>query len=62
MWIKGDGNVKIEMYDKVLLRDGRTAFIVEIYGDSGDYEADINMPDGSILTDTIHIGEIEKKL
>lgn len=52
----------IKMYDKILLKDGRTAFIVDVYGDSGDYEADIDMPDGSILTDTIHIEEIERKL
>lgn len=54
--------MEIKMYDKVLLKDGRTAFIVEIYGNSGDYEADIDMPDGSVLTDTIHIGEIARKL
>lgn len=48
------------MYDKVLLKDGREAYIVEIYGDSGDYEADIDMPDGSIETDTINIIDIIK--
>lgn len=52
--------MKIEMFDKILLKDGRTAYIVEIYGDSGDYEADIDMPDGSVLTDTIHKSEIQK--
>lgn len=52
----------IKMFDKVLLKNGRTAFIVEIYGDSGDFEADINMPDGETETDTINITEIEKVL
>ncbi|MCI9517603.1 MAG: hypothetical protein HFI80_11670 [Lachnospiraceae bacterium] len=54
--------MKIKMFDKVLLKDGRTAFIVEIYGQSGDYEADIEMPDGTIKTDTIHITDIRKIL
>lgn len=53
---------KIKMYDKVLLKDGKAAFIVEIYGESGDYEADIDMPDGTVKTDTIHISDIEKVL
>lgn len=54
--------MKIEMFDKVLLKDGRTAFIVEIYGNSGDYEADIDLPDGVTETDTINISNIEKIL
>ena len=54
--------MKIKMFDKVLLKTGRTAFIVEVYGDSGDYEADINMPDGETETDSINIADIEKVL
>ena len=54
--------MSIKMFDKVLLKNGRTAFIVEIYGDSGDFEADINMPNGETETDTINITEIEKVL
>lgn len=52
--------MEIKMYDKVLLKDGKTAFIVEIYGKSGDYEADIDMPNGTVKTDTIHMTDIEK--
>lgn len=52
--------MKIKLYDKVLLKDGCEAYIVEIYGDSGDYEADINMPDGNINTDTVNIRDIVK--
>lgn len=52
--------MKIKLFDKVLLKDGRFAYIVEIYGDSGDYEADIDMPDGAVETDTINISNIEK--
>lgn len=51
--------MKIKMFDKVLLKDGRTAYIVEIYGDSGECEADIDLPDGTIKTDTIKILDIE---
>lgn len=54
--------MKIELYEKVLLKNGCIAYIVEIYGDSGDYEADIDMPDGTIKTDTINISDIEKVL
>ncbi len=54
--------MEIKMFDKVRLKDGRTAFIVEIYGSSGDYEADIDMPDGSVETDTINRKDIEKIL
>ena len=52
--------MKPKMYDKVILKDGRIAYIVEIYGDSGDFEADINMLDGETLTDTINIKDIAK--
>lgn len=52
--------MKVEMYDKVLLKNGCTAYIVDAYGDSGDYEADIDMPDGIIKTDTINIFDIGK--
>ncbi len=54
--------MKIELYDKVLLKNGCTAYVVEIYGDSGDYEADIDMPAGITKTDTINISDIEKVL
>lgn len=57
---KGKRMMKVEMYDKVLLKNGCTAYIVDAYGDSGDYEADIDMPDGIIKTDTINIFDIEK--
>lgn len=41
------------MYDKVRLRTGGTASIVEIYEPGVAYEADIDRADGSIETDTI---------
>ena len=50
------------MYDKVKLKTGETAFIVEIYNSGEAYEMDINQPDGSILTDTVWPEQIAKKL
>lgn len=52
----------IELYDKVILKSGETAYIVEIYEQGEAYEADIER-DGEIVTDTIRhdeIGKIEK--
>ena len=48
------------MYDRVILKTGETAYIVEIYNNGEAYEADIDMPDGSIYTDTIWPKDIER--
>lgn len=45
--------MNIKLYDKVRLRTGETASIVEIYEPGVAYEADIDRADGSIETDTI---------
>lgn len=50
----------IKQYDKVYLKDGRTASIVEIFGESGDYLADIDLPNRDWETVSICIEEIEK--
>lgn len=52
--------MEIDMYDKVILKTGQTAYIVEIYKNGEAYEADIDMPDGSIFTDTIWPKDIER--
>lgn len=49
----------IKLYDKVKLKSGETANIVEIYERGVAYEADINRKDGSIDTDTIKQEDIE---
>lgn len=49
----------INLYDKVLLKSGETAFIVEIYEQGKAYEADIQR-DGETVTDTIKQTEIER--
>lgn len=48
----------IKLYDKVRLKSGETASIVEIYEAGIAYEADIDRPDGSIDTDTIRQEDI----
>ena len=54
--------MKLEMFDKVLLKTGETAFVVEVFDNGKAYEMDINKKDGKILTDTIWPEQIEKKL
>ena len=39
--------MKIEQYDKVLLKDGTTAYIVEIFDGGKAYIADINKESGT---------------
>lgn len=36
--------MKIEQYDKVRLKDGRTAYIVEIFEQGVAYLADVDLP------------------
>ena len=52
----------LEMFDKVLLKTGETAYIVEIYEQGVAYEADIDKADGTTETDTIQCTDIEKVL
>ena len=52
--------MKISMYDRVLLKSGESASIVEIYEPGVAYEADIDRVDGDIETDTIRHEDIEK--
>ena len=54
--------MRLEMFDKVLLKTGETAFIVEIFDDGAAYEMDINKKDGKTVTDTVWPDQIEKKL
>ncbi len=53
--------MKIEQYDKVLLKDGNTAYIVEIFEDGKSFIADINR-NGDTDTDEISIDKIDKIL
>jgi len=39
--------MKIEQYDKVLLKDGDYAYIVEIFGDGALFIGDIDRADGT---------------
>ena len=48
---------KIELYDEVILKDGRKAAIVEIF--DGSYVADIEVGDGDYDTCFIYPEQIE---
>lgn len=51
--------MKIEMYDKVLLKDGDQGFIVEIFDGGKAFVADIDREDG-IHTEWVMPEEIDK--
>ena len=53
--------MKIELYDRVLLKDGRKASIVEIYKTDEYFIADIDTEDGTI-TEDLRVEQIEKVL
>ena len=48
----------IKLYDKIRLKDGRIATIVDIYEQGVAYEADIETDD-DYITDTIKQNEID---
>jgi len=48
----------IELYDKIRLKSGKPAHIVEVYEQGVAYEADIDDGDGEYTTDTIKHGDI----
>lgn len=66
-WIQDDGykqegdRVVLKQYDKICLKSGETAYIVEIFGDGECILADIDRLDGT-ETDWLTPDEIEKVL
>ena len=54
--------MSIKMFDKILLKTGEIAYIVEIYEQGVAYETDIDKSDGSIETDTIKHSDIVRVL
>ena len=50
--------MQIELFDKVQLKIGKTAHIVEIYEQGVAYEADIDDGNGEFITDTIRHNDI----
>ena len=54
--------MEIKEYDKVLLKTGEIAYIVEVWEQGVAYEADIDKKDGTIETDTVKREDIEKIL
>ena len=53
--------MKIKQYDRVLLKDGNEAIIVEVFITDSDFLADIEK-DGDIYTEDVTIAEIQKVL
>ena len=51
--------MKIKQYDRVLLKDGNEAMIVEVFVPGSDFLADIEK-DGDIYTEDVTIDEIKK--
>jgi hypothetical protein len=54
--------MKVEIYQKIRLKDGRFGHIVEIFNDGEAYMADIAMPDGEFETETIFPKDIKSVL
>ena len=48
----------IELFDKIQLKSGKSAHIVEVYEQGITYEADIDDGDGEYVTDTIRHDDI----
>ena len=53
--------MKIKLYDRVSLKDGNQASIVEIYEENSYFIADIDK-DGDTYTEALRIDEIERVL
>jgi hypothetical protein len=53
--------MKIKQYDRVLLKDGNVAIIVEVFVPDSAFLADIEK-DGDIYTEDVTIDEIQKTL
>lgn len=51
--------MKVKLYDKVLLKDGRTAAVIEIF-DETDCLFDISLPDGQYEQKFGTFDQIEK--
>ncbi len=54
--------MKINEFDKVLLKDGRTAHVVEIFGNGEAYLVDVDLLDNEWDTIDVRAEDIEKVL
>jgi hypothetical protein len=50
--------MKIEMFDKIQLKNGKAAHVVEIFEQGSTYAADIDEGDGEYTTDMIKHSDI----
>ena len=51
--------MKLEMYQKVKLKDGRAGHVIEIFGDGAAYMLDVKMADGDYEQPTVTPEEIK---
>ena len=51
--------MKVEKYDHVMLKDGRTATVVEVFKDGESYLVDVDLPGPDWDTIDIHFNDIE---
>lgn len=54
--------MKIAEFDKVLLKDGMTGYVVEIFGNNEVYLVDVDLPDDEWDTIDVKPGDIERVL
>jgi len=54
--------MNIELYDKILLNDGRTAYVVEILKEKEAYLVDVDLPDNEWDTIDVKYTDIAKVL
>ncbi len=54
--------MKVKQYSRVLLTDGRTAYIVEIFEEDKVFLADVDLEDGEVSIEEIRIDDIKQVL
>lgn len=53
--------MEVKQYDRILLKDGHTAYVVEVFGGGTDFLADIDK-DGDTYTEAIKKADIDRVL
>ncbi|MDR0819826.1 MAG: hypothetical protein LBN43_09695 [Oscillospiraceae bacterium] len=51
--------MKLEIFQKIRLKSGKTAHVVEIFNNGEAYLADVNISDGEYATETIYPEDIQ---
>ena len=59
---RGNKTMQVNQYDHIVLKDGRTAFIVEVFEEGVAYLADVDLPGPDWDTISIRHEDIKEKL